>query len=132
MAKLTPKKFTLEEFPEQRDWIGSLFSGLNQFIQEAVQGFSNSLTVKDNLFQEIKEIKWVNKAQDYPLSFRTKFVVNPKGILPIYLLNNTTGSYSPLAPWVVWSYSDGQVFISDISGLTASNTYTIRLLVIYE
>jgi hypothetical protein len=132
MSKVTPKKFTLEEFQEQAKWIGPLFSGLNQFIQDVVSGFSNSLSVKENLFQEIKEIKWVNQPQDYPLSFRTKFVVNPKGLLPIYLLNNTAGNFSIAAPWVVWSYADGQVKISNISGLTSGSTYTIRLLVIYE
>lgn len=132
MAKVSPKKFTVEEFQEQAKWIGPLFSGLNQFIGDVVGGFSNQLSVKENLYQEIKEIKWVNQSQDYPLKFKTKFAVHPKGIIPIYLLNNTLGSYSVAAPWVVWSYSDGQVSISDISGLTASSTYTIRLLVIYE
>jgi hypothetical protein len=132
MSNVTPNKFTVEEFKEQAKWIGPFFSKLNQFIQEVVASTSNNLSVKDNLFQEIKEIKWVNQTQDYPLKFRTKFVANPKGIIPIYLLNNTLGSFSVAAPWVVWSYSDGQVSISNISGLTSGSTYTIRLLVIFE
>lgn len=132
MANLTPKSFTVEQFPDQVKWIGKLFSPLNQLIQELVSGFSNNITVKDNLFQEIKEIKWTNTATNFPLGFRTKFVSNPSGLIPIYLVNNTTGDYSPLAPWVQWSYSDGQITIPAISGLTSGNTYTIRLLVIYE
>jgi len=131
MAKVSPQRFTTEEFPKQNDWIGKLFSPLNQFIGDVVRAFSNGFTVEDNLFQEIKEIKWVNSATNFPLKFRTKFNSSPKGLIPIYLLNNTTGSYSTAAPWVVWSYQNNEVSISDISGLTASSTYTIRLLVIY-
>lgn len=131
MSKLNPQKFTVEEFQDQIKWIGKLFSPLNQFIGEVVAAFSNSLSIQDNLYQEIKEIKWTNSAGNFPLKFRTKFVSNPKGIVPIYLMNNTLGSYSTAQPWVVWSYADGQVNISAISGLTSGSTYTIRLLVIY-
>ena len=132
MAQINPQKFTTEEFQDQASWIGKLFSPLNQFTNSVVLAFSNGFTVKDNLYQEIKEIKWVNSAQNFPLKFKTKFAVQPKGIIPIYLLNNTLGSYSTAAPWVVWTYADGQVVISAISGLTAASTYTIRLHVIYE
>lgn len=131
MAKINPQRFTTEEFPDQNEWIGKLFSPLNQFTGDVVRAFSNALKIEDNLFQEIKEIKWVNSATNFPLKFRTKFVAPPKGLMPIYLLNNTTGSYSLAAPWVVWSYQNNEVIISDISGLTAASTYTIRLLVIY-
>ena len=131
MAKLNPQRFTTEEFQEQASWIGKLFSSLNQFIGEVVTAFSNNLTVSENLYQEIREIKWLNSTSTYPLKFMTKFKTHPRGLVPIYLLNNTTGSYSTAQPWVVWSYQDGQVIISDISGLTADKTYTIRLLVIY-
>lgn len=131
MAEINPQKFGTEEFQDQLDWIGKLFSPLNQFIGDVVRGFSNSITVNDNLYQEIKEIKWLNQSQNFPLKFKTKFAVNPKGLMPIYLLNNTTGSYSTAQPWVAWSYADGQIVISSISGLSAATTYTIRLLVIY-
>lgn len=132
MSQVTPNKFTVEEFKDQAQWIGPFFSKLNQFIQEVVSGFTNQLTVKENLYQEIKEIKWVNQAQDFPLKFKTKFAVNPKGLMPIYLFNNTLGNYALDQPWVVWNYAEGQIVISDISGLTTASTYTIRLLVIYE
>lgn len=131
MSKVTPQRFSVEEFPDQASWIAKLFSPLNQFTGEVIRGLSNSLTIEDNLFQEIKEIKFVNAANNYPLKFRSKFKTPPMGLSPIYLLNNTTGEYSLFSPWIVWSYQNGEVSISDISGLTASSTYTIRILVIY-
>ena len=132
MSKLNPAKFTTEEFQDQASWIAKLFSPLNQFIGEVVLAFSNGLTIQDNLAQEMRDIKWANTPTNLPLKFRTKWAKNPKGILPIYLTDNTTGSYSTQAPWLVWGYSDGQVVISDVLGLTTGHTYTIRVLVIYE
>lgn len=132
MAKLTPAKLTLEDFKEQRSWIAPLFSTLNGFTGELVRAFANGLTVEDNLNQEIKEIKWKNTGGDYPLRFRTKFNVFPRGLFPIYLYNHTLSAYSPLAPWVNWTFKNNEIVISDISGLTAGHIYTIRLNVIYS
>ncbi len=131
MSKISPQRFSTEDFADQQGWIEKLFSPLNQFTGDVVRAFSNGFNIEDNLFQEIKEIKYVNASSNFPLKFRTKFAVSPKGISVIYLLNNTTGSYSTQVPWVVWGYQDGTITIKDISGLTANSTYTIRLLVIY-
>ena len=129
--KLTPAKLTLEDFKDQRDWIGPLFSVLNQFTGDIVQAFSNAINIEDNLYQEIKEIKFKNSSQNFPLKFATKFKANPKGILPIYLYNNTLSAYSTQTPQVAWGYADGDVSMTSITGLTADSTYTIRLYVIY-
>lgn len=131
MSKISPSRFSVEEFTEQKDWIGKLFTILNTFTGDVVRGFSNSITIEDNLFQEIKDIKYVNSSNNFPLKFRTKFNSSPKGLMPIYLLNNSTGNYSSDQPWVVWSYQNNEVTIPEVKGLIADNTYTIRLLVIY-
>ena len=131
MARVEPVRLTLEDFKDQQEWIGPLFEAINGFTEDVVRAFSNNSTVLDNLYQEIKEIKWKNSTTTYPLKFTTKFKVSPKGIFPIYLYNNTLGTYSTTQPWVVWTFSNNQILISNISGLTADSTYTIRLLVVY-
>lgn len=129
--QINPQQFSVEAFQEQKDWIGKLFSPLNQFTGDIFRGLRNQITIKDNLFQEIKEIKWVNSASNYPLRFQTKFNQYPIGLTYISIVDNTLSSYSLLAPHVVWTWANGEVIISDISGLTNANTYTIKLLVIY-
>lgn len=129
--RLDPQRFTVEEFPEQRSWIEKLFSPLNSFTESVVQAFNNQITISDNLYQEIKEIKYVNTTSNFPYKIKTKFNAFPKGVFPIYTFNNTIGAYSTLAPHVVWKWAEGQLILTDISGLTASSTYTIRLLIIY-
>lgn len=131
MGKIQPQKFTVESFKDQSDWIGPLLSNLNSFISDVVQNFSNQMTVSENLFQEIKEITWINSATNFPIKFKTKFAASPKGLSVIYLFNETDQVYSTAAPWLEWRYANGEIIISNISGLTASDKYTIRLLVIY-
>lgn len=131
MAKISPQKFTLESFPKQIDWIGPLLSSLNTFISEVVIGITNNLSIADNLFQEIKEIKFKNEAVTFPLKFRTKFASFPKGFAVIYLYDNDLNEMSGEFPIVKWTYNNNEFIISSMTGLTADKTYTIRLLVIY-
>ena len=131
MGKLTPQRFSIESFQDQADWIGNLLSPLNSFMNDLVINFNNGLTIADNLNQEIKEISWKNDSVNLPLRFNTKFNKYPQGLSVIYLFNTTDGVYSTQAPWLEWTYSNNQIVISSITGLTASKNYTMRLLVIY-
>lgn len=131
MAKINPKRFLVEDFQSQKDWISNLLFGLNLFINEVFTAFTNGLNIEDNLFQEIKEIKFVNQTNNFPLKFTTKFKVNPKGVLPIYCFDNTTNEVQAVAPWPAWTYGNGEIKILSIDGLTLDDTYTIRVLVIY-
>lgn len=131
MSKISPSKLSIEDFPEQRSWIGKLFEVLNQFSGELNTSFQNALTIQDNLFQEIKELKFKYSTDQLPIKFRAKFGTSPQGILPIYLYDTTSNVYGPAAPWPVWSYADGQVSIASIVGLTSNHNYVMRLLIIY-
>jgi len=130
MGKLTPQKFIVEQFQDQASWIGPMFSSLNAFINDVVIAFNNNLNIADNLYQEIKEIKFKNSSVNFPLKFRTKYSVYPKGMIPIFLFNETLSANSGQVPVLTWSYSNGEISISSLTGLTADSTYTIRLLVI--
>jgi hypothetical protein len=129
--KLTSQKFTVEGYQDQATWIGKLFTPLNSFISQVYQGFSNSLTVEDNLYQEFKSLTFVNETTNFPISFTTKFKKYPEMVL-VGTCVDSTGAYSSVQPLVKWSYSDGTLSISSISGLTTSLKYTIKLLIIYQ
>ncbi|WP_413581103.1 hypothetical protein [Bdellovibrio sp. HCB288] len=129
--KISSQRFSAEDFTEQQSWIGKLFTPLNQFMGEVIRAFSNSVTIEDNLYQEIKEVQWRQSTTDLPFKFRTKFAVIPRGLLPIYLLNRSTGGYSTVGPWVEWSYQNGEVTLVNVHGLVSGQDYTMRLLVIY-
>ena len=129
--QLKPQRFTIEQFRKQADWIGNLIGPLNSWINDIVLASTNQFTVADNLYQEIKEIKFKNETNSFPLRFRAKFNVNPQGMLLIYIYNNTLGQYASQTPIVEWSFNNGEVIISAASGLTSGHVYTVRFLVIY-
>lgn len=131
MSKLPNQSFSAEDFQDQKDWIGKLFGPINKLIIDLVSFFNNGITVQDNLYQEIKEIRFTNNATNFPLKFRTKFQKHPQGMFYIYLFNNTTNEMSAEVPAFVWDYSNGEISIDDLTGLTADSKYTIRLLAIY-
>lgn len=128
--KLSPRRFTIEEFGEQQNWIGSLLSPINQLVSELFAGLANNITVSENLFQEIKELKFVADSSIYPIRFKTKFNKHPVGLYAIYC-KDSTGATSSDTPWISWSFSDGQLTITNITNLTASSSYTLKLLLIY-
>ena len=128
--KLSPRRYTVEEFPEQQSWIGNLLSPLNQTVQELFSGLQNNVTVSENLYQEIKTLKFTVDTSTYPIKFKTKFNKQPEGLSVIYC-KDTTGGTASNTPWVTWSYADGTLSITNITNLTTSSAYTIRLLIIY-
>lgn len=127
--KITPRKYTLEDFKDQ-SWIGKLLSPLNSFIESVYALTQNNVSIEDNLFQEIKEIKFVNNAANFPLKFQTKFNKLPKSVLCIYCVA-TDGTTSSAQPWATWSYSNSQIQIDSLTSLTTDKTYIIRVHVIY-
>lgn len=131
MALIKPQKFIVESFKEQASWISSLLNPLNFMFDDLTSAFQNNLTISENFYQEIKEINFKNQTSSFPLKFKTKFNVNPKGLLNIYLWDNTLGKNAALSPVIDWSFGNNEISIKSISGLTASTNYTLRLLIIY-
>lgn len=129
--RLSSKKLTVEDFKDEQGWIGKLLQPLNDFFGQVNQGFNNGLTVEDNFSQEIKEIKFLNDSTNFPLNFKTKFSINPKGLTLIYCVDSSNAALT-VQPWLNWSYNNGIITIRSITGLVTSSTYTIRILVIYN
>ena len=129
--KLQSKRFTLEEFPEQQEWIGNLLQPLNQQNSDLINGLNNNLTIADNLNQEIKEVRFVNNAANLPIKFKTKFNKLPMGFSVIYC-KDTLGGTASNTPWCNWSFSNGIISVSSITNLTTDKDYTIRFHIIYS
>ena len=128
--KISPRRYTVEEFPEQQGWIGNLLSPLNQTIQELFNGVSNNITVSENLYQEIKELQFTVDSTVYPIKFKTKFNKNPVGLTVIYCKDSQDGTAADL-PWPTWSFNNGLITITNITNLTTNMKYTVRILIIY-
>lgn len=131
MSKLTPKKLTLEDFPDQQSWLGKLLSPLNDFFSQVYQGWNNGLSIEDNLHQELREVKIVLDANSFPMKIKAKFNVYPKAVTVVHCVDSTGGAPTT-APWVSWSYSNGQINITNVTGLTPGKTYILKFHIIYS
>ena len=131
MARLTGTKLTAEAFKDQT-WIGPLLSSINQLTAELIASFNNSLTISENLDQELKDVTFINEAANFPLKFTAKFNRNPKACQIAYCFNVTDGTTEAITTLPVWSFANGSVSISSITGLTASKKYLIRVHLIYS
>jgi len=131
MSKLTPKKLTVEDFTEQQSWIGKLLQPLNDFFSQVYQGWNNGITVEENLHQEFRDLKFTVDSTTFPIKVKSKFSVYPKSLTIVYC-QDSTGAGPTAAPWASWTYNNGQIQISSITGLTVGKTYTVRIHVIYS
>ena len=129
--KLSSKKLSLEDFKEQQQWIGGLLQTINDTLGQLVQLLNNGISIEDNLHQEIKEIKFLNDSTAFPIKFKTKFNTYPKGLQLIYCIDSSNVDLTS-CPFINWSFSNGIITITSITGLTVSRTYTARILVIYS
>lgn len=130
MAKLNSRKFSMESFKEAPTWLGTFLSQLNSFITEVYSSYQNQLTIEDNLYQEIKEVRLVNETTNLPLVIKTKFNKMPLCVQVIYCVA-TDNSTPSVQPWLTWTFNNQLLSILNITGLTASKTYTFRFLIIY-
>lgn len=129
--RLTGQRFQTEDFKDQEKWISKLLSPLNKIFSDLVTIFSNNITIQDNMYQEIKEVLFINSTSNFPLRYRLKFNSIPKGLVPIYVYNKTNSEYANENPFITWDFSNGELVINEITGLTSSTQYIIRLLIIY-
>lgn len=127
--------FRVEDYPDQKDWIGRLFISLTPFVTGVSQVLNGNLSFGDNIqavsqdfqidaFQEFK-IKW-----PYP------------GVVPgnVSVIRGTAGTdKTPTILLLAWSYdsSNQQIVItrmsevqaSGVSGLFGRYNFTVRATV---
>lgn len=129
--KLSVQKFSVENFQDQKTWIDKLFGPLNNFMAQVYTAFNNQLTVADNLYMEFKSVVVVNETTNFPVKFKTKYNKYPEMVV-VGKCTDANGLYSSVYPLITWTFSNQVLEIQSISGLTASEKYTIKLLIIYE
>lgn len=139
MAALPPiRKFYIEDYPSQKDWIGPFLLILNQFVQSVVSSLTKSLTLVENTTSDIKYITLITP----PSSTAVASVAWTKPVRPVAVivgnvtLKSTSGSTYTLADavQVQWQMSplNDSLQITKVSGITPSGTdqYTLTLVCI--
>lgn len=80
-------------------------------------------------FEEGQDFEFQCYPADLPKRLPYKLKSPPKHLVLTYLVNETIGGAQPTTGvWVDWIADNGSIKINNITGLTAANLYTVRLL----
>lgn len=128
------KKISKEDMKEAPKWVDSMIGIINSFMESVYQALNKNITFQENIASFIKEITYVTGAS-YPgtahevVTFQSSLKAKPIGVQAIQVVEKSNYSPPPGPVWVPWTESNDVISIGSITGLEASKSYTIRLLV---
>lgn len=126
------KKILREDLKDAPKWISGLIDPLNSFMENVYQALNRNITFRENVGCFIKEITYKTTSL-YPVAEDINFVnelkVKATGIFLMQAVDKA--DYRPAAGpvYVPWVENNGKIIIGAITGLEASKTYIIRLLI---
>lgn len=122
------RRLYVEDFPDQKAWIGPLLQVLNEFMENVNFALNRQLTIGQNFLAQIKELDVVGGV---PLNFATTV---PGKVVGLWIVNayeaNNTSAVLTSALYTDWSQNNSQIIINNVSGLTAATKYKITFVVI--
>jgi hypothetical protein len=135
MAKLPDlKRILREDVSEAPDWITQLIYPVNSFNQSVYQSLNKQLTFRENIASSIRTVEFTTPST-YPTDFTTIRIssgipTTAEGVVMLQLriksdnyMNITT------SPFINWVDINREINITHISGLAASTTYQLRVLI---
>lgn len=119
MSKVSPfSPFRLEDFPNQRDWISTLFLPLNQVLEQVTQALNGQITAGDNIPTFTKVISGSNLT--LPQSFKMGDFTPSQMVVAQAVKAGT-----PIAMVGAWSVSGDTITVSQLFEVSASGNTAI-------
>ena len=127
------KKIKREDLKEAPPWINGLIDPLNSFMETVYQTLNSNVTLQENVASFLKEVTYTTPST-YPSGVADIEVMNELktraiGLMVMQVYDKTNYVPAPGPVYTPWVENNGQIVISTITGLEASKTYLIRLLV---
>lgn len=122
------KRFQSQDFPKKyNDLTETLFTVLNPFMDVITQALNKRLNFNDNMDCLLVSFDLTAPVTNFKVKNSQGGVM--RGATVDYCVNKASPNEAlTSAPFVQFTTaSDGQIVITNITGLTAGNTYTIRI-----
>lgn len=144
MARLTAtQRLIVEDFPDQKDWIGGLLDPINEFITKTLLAINGGIEFSSNIVGLEKEFDfvYVSEAVTFPQTFRWSLSRKPASFLVVAASENTPSSNSNFSPIILlgaWQLnakneveltSAVKVTTSGAAALTVGNRYKVKVRV---
>lgn len=129
----TLKRVLKEDVKGSPSWINPLLNTLNSFMETVYQGFNKNITFSENVACNVKQITY-NTPSTYPagvepIRFEAGIKTRATGVMlmQVYDRLNYTPPAGPV--YIPWVEDNGEIVLGTITGLDASKSYILRLLV---
>lgn len=127
------KRVLREDVKGAPSWINPLIDTLNSFMETIYQAMNRNMTFSENIACTIKELTY-STPSTYPSGVElTEFMSNLKtkatGVMLMQAYEKATYTPPPGPIYIPWVEDNGTIQIGTITGLEASKTYIVRLLV---
>lgn len=129
------RRFLVEDFLEQKDWIDKLFTPLNTIFEGVYSILNRGITIKDNMIGDVVTIKLgAVPTVAAPYQIKWSFSVPPKALFVGNIQRSTYDDFTLTnAVQVQWKYdSSAGLRITNIVGVTPSNAtqYLVTLIIL--
>lgn len=134
MAKLQSfKRINVEDFASKdQDMVSKISYSVNTFAEDVLNALTNQISITDNLNIVMKNfIVKVNALGQVigNATLKTGLDHPCQGILVIKAVNTTVSSNLPSnTPFLNFTENSGLITIKNVTGLTASNNYSLTLI----
>lgn len=119
----------IEDLPSQKDWIGKLLLPLNQFLLSVTSAINGNISFGDNIPCQTQSLKFVyGSSADFPKAFVWSLSAAP---VELRVCSATEDSVA-IAVVIAWSYSGGQVSVSNIYKITSSGVSALTVGSLYN
>ena len=132
------KRILKEDLPESPDWTTRLLYPLNLFFENVYNALDGNITFGDNIESQTKEVTFqTSSAYDGTqanfdvIQFPNGLKRSPNGML-LLQITQVEDAFTSIttAPYVNWLSVNQVINIYLITGLTASKSYKLRVLLI--
>lgn len=129
----TQKKILREDLKDAPAYVNGIIEPVNTFMEALYQALNKNITLSENIASFIKELIYVTPST-YPagvedVSFQNALRTRPIGVMVMQAYERTTYIPAVGPVYVPWIEDDGNIIISSITGLAASKTYLVRLVI---
>jgi hypothetical protein len=127
------KKILREDLKGAPSWVQGIIDPVNQFMEYTYQILNKNVTYTENFSSFVKELTYTTPST-YPsgvsnVSFQNTLKSKASGLILAQIYDTSLYLPPSSAVYVPWVENNGSIVIYPITGLAASKTYLLRLVV---
>lgn len=127
------KKILREDLKDAPPWVNGIVSPVNAFMENVYNALNRNLTLNENIASFTQEFTYTTPST-YPtgvqnMSFLNQLKTKPIGVQVMQVYDKATYIPAPGPVYVPWVEVNGSIVIYPITGLEASKTYLVRVVV---